>query len=79
MIFKTKGVCAQEIHFEVENNIIKKVEFIRGCDGSLQAIGKLVEGMAVDTAIEKIKGIQCSGKATSCPDQLAQALAAMKA
>jgi uncharacterized protein (TIGR03905 family) len=79
VVFKTKGVCAQEIHFDVENNIIQKVEFIRGCNGSLQAIGKLVEGMAVDTAIQKIKGIQCGGKGTSCPDQLAQALADMKA
>ena len=74
MVFKTEGVCAQEILFEVEDNIIKKVEFIRGCNGSLQAISKLVEGMTVETAVQKIKGIQCGSKGTSCPDQLAKAL-----
>ena len=74
MVFKTEGVCVQEILFEVEDNIIKKVEFIRGCNGSLQAISKLVEGMTVETAVQKIKGIQCGSKGTSCPDQLAKAL-----
>jgi uncharacterized protein (TIGR03905 family) len=74
VIFKTEGVCAQEIEFEVENNIIKKVAFVRGCRGSLQAIGKLLEGTKVEDAIEKMKGIQCGDKGTSCPDQLAKAL-----
>lgn len=78
MIFKTEGVCAKEIEFEVENNIIKKVNFVRGCHGSLQAIGRLVEGLAVEDAIQKMKGIKCGDKSTSCPDQLAKALANMK-
>lgn len=78
MIYKTQGVCAQEIEFEVENDTIKKVNFIRGCSGSLQAIAKLVEGLPVNVAIEKMKGIQCGTKGTSCPDQLATALEEMK-
>jgi uncharacterized protein (TIGR03905 family) len=78
MIFKTEGVCAQEIEFEVENNIIKKVNFIKGCKGSLQAVGRLVEGLQVEEAIQKIQGIQCGDKGTSCPDQLAKALSSFK-
>lgn len=78
MRFKTEGVCSQEIEFEVENSIIKKVNFVRGCHGSLQAIGRLVEGLHVDDAVQRIQGIQCGSKGTSCPDQLAKALLSMK-
>jgi uncharacterized protein (TIGR03905 family) len=78
VIFKTSGVCSQEIEFEVENEIIKKVNFIRGCPGSLQAVGKLVEGLKVQDAVEKMRGIQCGDKGTSCPDQLAKALSELK-
>lgn len=78
MIFKTEGTCAKEIEFEVENNIIKKVSFIKGCPGSLQAIGKLVEGLTVEDAVQRMKGIKCGDKNTSCPDQLAKALLSMK-
>jgi uncharacterized protein (TIGR03905 family) len=78
VIFKTEGVCAQEIEFEVENNIIKKVSFVKGCKGSLQAIGRLVEGLRVEDAVQKMKGIQCGDRGTSCPDQLAKALADLK-
>jgi len=74
VIYKTKGVCSREIEYEVENNIIKKVKFVSGCPGSLQAIGRLVEGLEVEAVIEKLKGIQCGDKGTSCPDQLAKAL-----
>lgn len=74
MIIKTQGVCSQQIEFEVENNIIKHVRFIKGCPGSLQAVARLVEGLQVQDAIDKIKGIQCGDKGTSCPDQLAKAL-----
>jgi uncharacterized protein (TIGR03905 family) len=78
VIFKTEGTCSKEIEFEVENNIIKKVRFIKGCPGSLQAIGRLVEGLAVEDAVQKMKGIKCGDKNTSCPDQLAKALLNMK-
>lgn len=73
-IFKTKGVCSTEIHLDVESNKIKSAEFIRGCAGNLLGIGTLVKGMEVDEAINKLKGIKCNSKDTSCPDQLALAL-----
>lgn len=72
--YKTKMTCSTEINFEVENNIIKEVSFVNGCSGNLQGIAALVKGMEVDTAIDKLKGIDCRGRGTSCPDQLAQAL-----
>ena len=77
-IFKTKGVCSTEIHLDVENNKIKSVDFIKGCQGNLLGISSLVEGMEVDQAIGKLKGIKCRSKDTSCPDQLAQALEEFK-
>lgn len=74
MIYKTKGVCSSLIHLDVENDIIKSVEFIGGCNGNLQGISRLVEGFTVHDAISKLSGIRCNGRATSCPDQLADAL-----
>lgn len=73
-VYKTKGVCATEIHVEIENNIIQDVKFIRGCAGNLLGISYLVTGMNIDEAINKLKGIECGGKGTSCPDQLSKAL-----
>ncbi|MBS5926907.1 MAG: TIGR03905 family TSCPD domain-containing protein [Clostridium sp.] len=72
--YKTKGTCSTEITFSIENDIIKEVNFLRGCEGNLQGISRLVEGMNVDDAINKLQGIDCRGKGTSCPDQLAKAL-----
>ncbi|MBE6053014.1 MAG: TIGR03905 family TSCPD domain-containing protein [Clostridium sartagoforme] len=77
-VYKTKGVCSTEIHLEVENDIIKKVEFIRGCQGNLSGISVLVAGMNINDAISKLKGIDCRNKGTSCPDQLSKALEAYK-
>ncbi len=74
MQYKTKGVCSQMINFEIEDNKVKNVEFIGGCNGNLQGISRLVEGMDVNDAISRIEGIQCGYKKTSCPDQLAEAL-----
>lgn len=74
MIYKTKGVCSSLIHLDVENDMIKSVEFIGGCNGNLKGISKLVEGLTVQDAISKLSGIQCNGRTTSCPDQLANAL-----
>lgn len=74
MNYKTKGVCAKEINFEIEDNKIKNVTFLNGCPGNLLGVSRLVEGMDVDYAISKLKGIDCGGKGTSCPDQLARAL-----
>ena len=72
--FKTTGVCAKEIQFDVEDNKIKSVNFIGGCPGNLIGISHLVKDMEIETAIAKLKGISCKTKETSCPDQLAQAL-----
>lgn len=68
------GVCSRQIEFEVEDGIVKKLKVIGGCNGNLQGIAKLVEGMKVEEVIEKLKGIDCAGKGTSCPDQIAKAL-----
>ncbi len=77
-VYKTTGVCSTEIHLEVENDVIKNVEFIRGCQGNLSGISVLVSGMNIDDAITKLKGIDCRNKGTSCPDQLSKALEAYK-
>ncbi|MBU9736138.1 TIGR03905 family TSCPD domain-containing protein [Diplocloster agilis] len=74
MTYKTRGVCSQEIHLELDNDIIKSVEFIGGCSGNTQGVARLVTGMKAQDAIAKMEGIKCGFKNTSCPDQLAQAL-----
>ena len=74
MQFKPKGVCSQLIQFDIENNKIRNVGFVGGCNGNLQGISRLIEGMDVDEAISRIEGIHCGYKSTSCPDQLAKAL-----
>ena len=76
--FKTKGTCAQMISFDVEDNKLSNVQFYGGCNGNLKGIGSLVEGMDIDTVISKLEGIKCGMKQTSCPDQLAAALKAVK-
>ncbi|WP_167957659.1 TIGR03905 family TSCPD domain-containing protein [Anaerosporobacter faecicola] len=76
MIYKTSGVCSQEIHFDIENNILKNVSFVGGCSGNTQGIAKLVEGMSVDEVINRLDGLKCGYRPTSCPDQLAKALRA---
>lgn len=74
MKFKTKGTCSTEIDFEVEDNKVKSVSFVGGCNGNLKGISSLVEGMSVDDVISKLEGTTCGFKSTSCPDQLAKAL-----
>ena len=74
MKYKTKGTCASSIDIEVEDNIIKSVSFTGGCNGNLQGIAALVKDMPVEETIQRLKGIRCGFKNTSCPDQLAQAL-----
>lgn len=77
--YKTHGTCSKEIQFDVENNIITECRFIGGCNGNTQGVSALIKGMDVDEAISRIKGIDCAGRGTSCPDQLAKALEAYKA
>ncbi len=74
--YTTKGTCSKLIEFEVEEGIVKNVNFLGGCHGNLQGIAALVEGMPVDEVIKRLDGIDCKGKGTSCPDQFAQALKA---
>lgn len=74
MIYKTEGVCASEISFEIEKGLLHNVSFMQGCPGNLQAIQILVEGMPALLAISKLRGIRCGGKETSCVDQLAKAI-----
>ena len=76
--YKTKGTCSQMIYFDIENNKVKNVQFIGGCNGNLKGIAALVDGMDIDEAIARIEGIKCGMKSTSCPDQLAQLLAALQ-
>ena len=76
--YKTKGTCSSRILLDVEDGKVRNVEFIGGCNGNLQGIGKLVEGMPVDEVIARLRGIRCGYKATSCPDQLATALTLAK-
>lgn len=74
--YKTSGVCCSEVQFEVENNTIKEVQFVNGCPGNTHGVAALIKGMDINDAIERIKGIDCRGRGTSCPDQLAKALEA---
>lgn len=78
MRYQTKGTCSSAIDIEVNNGIIESVQFTGGCNGNLQGISALVKGMKVEDAIERLKGIRCGFKATSCPDQLAQALESLQ-
>ncbi len=71
--YNTSGTCASRIDIEIENGIIQTAAFIDGCAGNTQAVGALVQGMAVKEAIRRLRGITCQGD-TSCPDQLARAL-----
>lgn len=72
--YKTKGTCSQRILFDIEDGIVKNVQYLGGCNGNLQGISKLVEGMPAQEVISRVEGIRCGMKATSCPDQLACAL-----
>ena len=72
--YRTRGVCSTRMVIDVEDDTIQSVKIFNGCDGNLQGISRLVEGMKVADAISKLEGIRCGGKPTSCPDQLARAL-----
>ena len=72
--YKTKGTCSQEIIFDIENDTIKEVSFVKGCMGNAIGVGQLAKNRPVDEVISLLEGIDCGGRGTSCPDQLAQAL-----
>ncbi|MBP3244161.1 MAG: TIGR03905 family TSCPD domain-containing protein [Bacteroidaceae bacterium] len=73
-VYQTQGTCSKFIEFDVEDGIVNDVVFYGGCNGNLQGIARLVKGMKVDDVISRLEGINCGGKGTSCPDQLAKAL-----
>ncbi|MGN0650081.1 MAG: TIGR03905 family TSCPD domain-containing protein [Oscillospiraceae bacterium] len=73
-VYYPRGVCSRQMNIEIEDGKITQLEVIGGCNGNLKGIGALVKGMAVEDVIERLDGIRCNGKPTSCPAQLAQAL-----
>ncbi len=74
-IFETENTCARKIRFTLEGNKVTNVRFLEGgCPGNLQALPRLIEGMTVEEIEEKIGGIDCGGRGTSCADQLAKAV-----
>ena len=72
-LYKTRGTCSTMIEVELDGKIVKNVKFTGGCNGNLKAIPVLVQGMTVDEVEQKLSGISCSGRPTSCGDQLAKA------
>ena len=80
MVYRTSGVCAMAIEFDLdEDKKLHNVKFIGGCSGNTQGIASLVKRMKVDEVIARLKGTDCNGRGTSCPDQLARALEEAKA
>ena len=76
--YEPQGVCSMRMNIEVEGETIKSVQIIGGCAGNTKGVSVLVEGMNINDAIRKLKGIDCRGRGTSCPDQLAKALEKIK-
>ena len=77
--YKPTGVCFREMIFNInEDNTIESLEVIGGCNGNLKGIGRLIKGMKIDDVIERLEGVECNIKNTSCPDQIAQALKEFK-
>ena len=75
MLYKTKGVCAQSIEFEIDdNNKVHNVKFTGGCSGNTLGVASLAEGLDANDVITRLEGIRCGFKPTSCPDQLAKAI-----
>ena len=77
--YKTKGVCSNAIVIDMEGDTIQHVEIVGGCPGNTQGVARLSEGRNIDEVIAIVDGIKCGPKPTSCPDQLARALKAIKA
>ena len=73
-VFETKGTCCTRICLDIEDDIIKEVEFINGCNGNLKGISNLVKGKKAQEVAELLRGTDCKARGTSCPDQLAQAI-----
>ena len=76
--YKTRGTCSTDIFVDVEDNVVRRVQFKGGCNGNLQAVSRLVEGLTVDEVLARLEHIRCGMRRTSCPDQLCQALRQMR-
>lgn len=76
IVYSPVGVCSRQIEVDIDNGVIKRVQFTGGCAGNTQAVARLTEGLTVAQAVAKLQGIDCKGKGTSCPDQLCKALLA---
>ena len=72
--YTPRGVCSRRFQIDVEEGVIRSVQVTGGCSGNLQGLSALLRGMMVEEAVARMEGIRCGGKATSCPDQLVQAL-----
>lgn len=77
-LYKTKGTCSQLIEITLDGDTVENLSFTGGCNGNLQGIGALTKGMKVDDVIERLNGLKCGFKDTSCPDQLSKALISIK-
>lgn len=76
--YETSGTCCRMMQVKVNNGIVEDADFFGGCNGNLQGIKHLIKGMKIDDVIEKLQGIKCGAKPTSCPDQLAKCLVEYK-
>lgn len=74
-IYRPKGVCSQEMRFEIENDVIRNVVIVGGCAGNLLGISRMLKDKKISEVIEVFQGVRCGAKPTSCPDQISQALA----
>jgi uncharacterized protein (TIGR03905 family) len=75
IVYQTSGTCSQQIDLDIDDeNRVRNVQFLGGCNGNLQGVARLVEGMKVEEVKERLGGIRCGYKNTSCPDQLVRAL-----
>lgn len=72
--YRPRGICPRQISFELDGDVVHNVSFLGGCNGNLQAISRVVDGMTVEQIEGYFKGIDCGGKGTSCSDQLATAV-----
>jgi len=74
IVYQTSGTCSRQILVSVDDDVITEMSFVGGCNGNTKGIASLVKGMKVDDVIARLKGTDCRGRGTSCPDQLAKAL-----
>ena len=73
-IHRNSGVCSSAVQFEVQDGHLKNVHFVGGCNGNTQGVAKLAVGMRAEDVIARLRGINCNGRGTSCPDQLSNAI-----